>query len=128
MPIRLLQPKIRAVDKHNLRYLLSNIPTKQNGNSAITKINCPLGSFSDMRGIGGETTITIGKSELEVSHLNGKVLSYKKPFYKSLKKLINKASELLNYVNTNFKNSEKVKKTTVEFLTFSKSSIQKLQK
>ncbi len=115
-----------SIDKHNLRYLLSNIPTKKNQNPLTTKLSTHNGSLTDLRAIGGETVIEIGKSKLEVNHLNGQLLKYKKPFFKSLKKLVKQATELVTYISNNFKNSEKVKTSTLETLTFTKEQAEKI--
>lgn len=124
--LKIFTPAAYSVDKHNLRYLLSNIPTKQNGNPLTTKLSAANGSITDLRAIGGETIINIGESHIKINHLNGEVIDYKKPFFKSLKKLINQATELLTYVSDNIKNPEKVKKHTLETLTFTKEQVKKL--
>lgn len=117
-----------SIDKHNLRYLLSNIPTQQFGNPLTTRLSTTKGSFTDLRAIGGKSIIEIGKSKLEIDHLNGKILSYKKPFFKSLKKLVNQASELLTFISDNIKNPKAVKKSTLETLTFSEKEAEDLLK
>lgn len=123
---QIFTPKTYSVDRHNLRYLLSNLPTKRNGNILTTKLSTQDGNLFDLRGIGGETVIEIGKSKLEVNTVNGKVLSYKKPFFKSLKKLVNQATEFVTFLSNNFKNPDKVKKSTLETLTFTKEQAKKL--
>lgn len=118
----------KTVDKHNLKWLFYNIPTRNNeDNFIITSFKTPKGIFTDSRAAGGGARIQIGKSELNID-TNGKVLSYKKPFFKSLNKLVDKAVELVNFISTNMENPAKVQKSTVELLTFSKTQVKKLSK
>lgn len=122
---RRTMPK-RNLDKYNLRSLLSKIPTKSpDGNPMITALETPKGIISDKRALGGGLTLTIGKSRL-LTDSDGKILKYNKPFYKSLNKLLKKASEMVNFANINISNEKIVKKKTTELLLFSKEKLVKL--
>ena len=124
--MKTLPIKNYSVDRHNLRFLLSNIPTHNKGNILATRLSTDNGNLIDLRGLGGQTVIEIGKSKLEVNSVNGEVLNYKKPFFKSLKKLVNKATELVTFLSNNYRNPEMVKNSTLETLTFSKEEAQRL--
>ena len=124
--MKTLPIKNYSVDRHNLRFLLSNIPTHNKGNILATRLSTDNGNLIDLRGLGGQTVIEIGKSKLEVNSVNGEVLNYKKQFFKSLKKLVNKATELVTFLSNNYRNPDKVKNSTLETLTFSKEEAQRL--
>ncbi len=119
---------INKVDKHNLKYIFSNISTRnKNDEFIITTLETPNGSFKDLRTLGKGASFRFGKSELNVDTL-GNVVSYKKPFYKSLKKLVNNSQELASFIAQNINDNQLVKKKTVSLLTFPKNVIEKLKK
>lgn len=116
------------VDKHNLKYIFSNISTRnKNDEFIITTLETPNGAFKDLRTLGKGAGFRFGKSELNVDTL-GNIVSYKKPFYKSLKKLVNKSQELASFIAQNINDNQLVKKKTVSLLTFPKNVIEKLKK
>lgn len=119
---------VHKVDKHNLKYIFSNIPTRnKNDEFIITTLETPEGSFKDLRTLGKGASFRFGKTELDVDTL-GNVVSYKKPFYKSLKKLVNKSQKLASFIVQNINDNQLVKKKTVSLLTFPKNVIEKLKK
>lgn len=155
---KLLTNKPYSVDKNNLRYLLSKTPTNKDNYALITRFENEQGAFIDNRILGNKSVIQLGKSELEIDASNGKILSCSKPFFKSMKKLVNQANEFLTSIITGINDSKKVtksqtgifvaggplidekvrianqkiektvKKTTLEIATFPKEYILKLQK
>ncbi len=119
---------VQKVDKHNLKYIFSNIPTRNNNDEfIITTLETSEGSFKDLRTLGKGASFRFGKTELDVDTL-GNVVSYKKPFYKSLKKLVNKSQELVRFIAQNIGNDKLVKKKTVSLLIFPKNALEKLKK
>ena len=64
----------------------------------------------------GVSTLTMGKTELEIDNATGEIIKHKKPFYKSWAKILNQASESINNLCTNFDNQNVV---TKRFLTIS---------
>ncbi len=116
----------KSVDKNNLKWLLLKIPIRNEQDEFIaTSLKTDKGTFTDLRVFNKGLRIKIGKSELNLD-TNGKVTSYKKPFYKSLNKLIDKGTELVKYISTNISNKELVSKRTLSLLTFPKDALKKL--
>lgn len=118
----------RRIDKHNLKYLFANIPTRNNNDEfIITTLETSQGKFQDLRTLGKGASFKFGQTELDVDTL-GNIVSYKKPFYKSLKKLVIKSQELVNFITQNLNNDKLVKKKTVSLLIFPKNVLEKLKK
>ena len=116
----------KSVDKNNLKWLLLKIPIRNEQDEFIaTSLKTDKGTFTDLRVFNKGLRIKIGKSELNLD-TNGKVTAYKKPFYKSLNKLIDKGTELVKYISTNISNKELVSKRTLSLLTFPKDALKKL--
>lgn len=117
---------VKSVDKYNLKWLLLKIPIRNEQDEFIaTSLKTDKGTFTDLRVFNRSLRIKIGKSELNLD-TNGNVTSYKKPFYKSLNKLIDKSTELVKYISTNISNKEIVSKKTLSLLTFPKNTLKKL--
>lgn len=117
----------KNVDKYNLKWLLSNIPIKNENDEFIaTSFKTAKGTFTDLRVFNRGINIKIGKSELNLD-TNGKVTSYKKPFFKSLNKLVDKSVELINFISTNMSNKELVDIKTLKLMTFPKDTLKKLK-
>lgn len=155
---KILTNKSYNIDKHNLRYLLSQTPLKNGNYVMLTKYENEQGTFFDQRILGNKSVIQIGKSELEIDANNGNIISCKKPLFKSIKKIVDKANEFLTTIIAgindstkvtktqtgifvaggpqvdekvriaNEKIAEPVKKTTLKIATFPKEYILKLQK
>ena len=100
-----------SVDKHNLRYLLSNTPLEKDNHAIITSYRNEKGTFIDNRLLGNKSVIQLGKSKLEIDAYNGKILSCSKPVFKSMKKLVNQADELLTSIITHLNDKNKVNKS-----------------
>ncbi len=116
----------KSVDKYNLKWLLTKIPIRNEQDEFIaTSLKTSKGTFTDLRIFNKGIKILIGKSELNID-TNGKVTSYKKPFYKSLNKLVDKSAELINFISSNLSNKELVSKRTLTLLTFPKDTLKKL--
>lgn len=126
LPMLRTSLKTRKIDKYHLTALLSRIPTKTNdGNFLITRLKTTNGSLTDMRSSGGGASIKIGKATLDTD-LNGNITGYKKPFYKSLNKLVRKATNFIGELSVNFTNKDVVQRNTVEMVTFSKEKLSRL--
>lgn len=108
---KLLTNKPYSVDKNNLRYLLSKTPTNKDNYALITRFENEQGAFIDNRILGNKSVIQLGKSELEIDASNGKILSCSKPFFKSMKKLVNQANEFLTSIITGINDSKEVTKS-----------------
>lgn len=133
MKINRILPAIRRsfttknIDKDNLKWLLSNVPIRNENDEFIaTSFKTSKGTFTDLRIFNRGINIKIGKSELNLD-TNGKITSYKKPFFKSLNKLVDKSVELINYISTNMTNKELVHKRTLKLMTFPKDTLKKLK-
>lgn len=133
MKINRLLPTIRRsfttknIDKDNLKWLLSNVPIRNENDEFIaTSFKTSKGTFTDLRIFNRGINIKIGKSELNLD-TNGKITSYKKPFFKSLNKLVDKSVELINYISTNMTNKELVHTRTLKLMTFPKDTLKKLK-
>lgn len=133
MKINMLLPAIRRsfttknIDKDNLKWLLSNVPIRNENDEFIaTSFKTSKGTFTDLRIFNRGINIKIGKSELNLD-TNGKITSYKKPFFKSLNKLVDKSVELINYISTNMTNKELVHTRTLKLMTFPKDTLKKLK-
>ncbi len=133
MKINRLLPAIRRsfttknIDKDNLKWLLSNVPIRNENDEFIaTSFKTSKGTFTDLRIFNRGINIKIGKSELNLD-TNGKITSYKKPFFKSLNKLVDKSVELINYISTNMTNKELVHTRTLKLMTFPKDTLKKLK-
>ncbi len=133
MKINRLLPAIRRsfttknIDKDNLKWLLSNVPLRNENDEFIaTSFKTSKGTFTDLRIFNRGINIKIGKSELNLD-TNGKITSYKKPFFKSLNKLVDKSVELINYISTNMTNKELVHTRTLKLMTFPKDTLKKLK-
>ncbi len=133
MKINRLLPTIRRsfttknIDKDNLKWLLSNVPLRNENDEFIaTSFKTSKGTFTDLRIFNRGINIKIGKSELNLD-TNGKITSYKKPFFKSLNKLVDKSVELINYISTNMTNKELVHTRTLKLMTFPKDTLKKLK-
>lgn len=114
------------LDKFNLKSLMSKLPTKtDDGNLLMTDLKTKNGSFRDLRSVGDGALIKIGKTVIHTD-ANGNIQGYKKPFFTSINKVIKKAINLVNEINTNLTNKDVVKQNRLELVTFSKEQAEKL--
>ena len=77
---------------------------------------------------GGNTCLTIGKTELVIENKTGEIIDYYKPFYKCWKNIMKQINKTLTSFNVSFNNPTAVKKHKLSISGFTKKGFEVLFK
>ena len=77
--------------------------------------------------IQGKSTLMFKDTELTIDNKSGEILEYKKPLFKSWKKVFKKADEIITFALDNFNNTGVVKKNFLSICGFTTRGVNKIQ-
>ena len=75
----------------------------------------------------GESTLNFDKTELVIDNTSGEIKEHRKPFFKSWKKVLSKAEELISTAIDNFDNNDVVRKRFIKIGGFTRKGAEKLK-
>lgn len=115
--------KISKDSADKLKSIIAALPPPENNTNTYITLLRNGAKLLDFRTLGGNVLLKTKDTKLRINYLDGEILEIKKPFYRSAKKAINRAGEIISEIFENISNPQQVRKTQNEILIFSKEKL-----